>query len=91
MFVTAHVGGDTPPGSADGLSVIRCGDERPVWTIVADGSKLMPAQIAYGQAPAGFVTQNGPDSLRAGCYKAVVSGASPVTFDVSQGGRVSAR
>lgn len=91
VFVIAGTATGAPSNMSYGLSVIRCGDERPFWTIAADGSRLMPDRIVYGRPLAGFVTSTGPDSLRPGCYKAIVSEAKPVTFDVLPNGRVSPR
>jgi hypothetical protein len=88
------IGGARPGGAPTpvyGLSVVRCADGWPVWTIAADGSHLMPERIAYGQVVPGFVVHDGPQRLSAGCYKAIASEAAPVLFDVSPSGQVSVR
>jgi hypothetical protein len=77
-----------PPTLAYGLTVMRCGDERPFWTISADGSHAMPDHVTYGRTLPGFLTRAGPDSLQLGCYRVVLSRANPVTFYVDPGGRV---
>src|SRR5439155_17995242 len=88
------IGSATGAGAATsvyGLSVIRCGDERAFWTIAADGSRSLPERIAYGRLIPGFETRAGPEPLLPGCYQAIVSGADPVTFDVTATGQIRVR
>jgi hypothetical protein len=74
-----------------GLSVVVCGTERVMWTIASDGSRSLPAQIAYGHAVPGFVTRAGPLTLSPGCYDVFASGTRPVRFDVDHLGSIQAR
>jgi hypothetical protein len=83
--------GGASSGFTYGLSVLRCGDERAFWTIAADGTRHIPEQIVYGQPVPGFTTRAGPDTLRAGCYKAIVSASTPLEFDVAPTGQIRVR
>jgi hypothetical protein len=74
-----------------GLSVLVCGTERAMWTIAADGSRLLPSRITYGRTVAGFTTQAGPFPLKPGCYDVFASGTRSVRFDVDSAGTVRAR
>ncbi len=74
-----------------GLSVVVCGTEHTMWTIAADGTRLLPSRITYGRAVAGFTTQAGPLPLKPGCYDVFASGTRSVRFDVDRAGNVRAR
>jgi hypothetical protein len=71
-----------------GLSVIACGTERSFWTVAADGTRLFPDRVRYGESIPGFPTRTGPYPLSPGCYEVVASGAKPVKFDVQNDGSV---
>jgi hypothetical protein len=79
-----------PPNLLFGVSVIRCADERPMWTISADGSRTMPDTLLYGQVVPGFPVRVGPEVLHADCYQAIASGAAPFRFIVDAKGGVTA-
>jgi hypothetical protein len=74
-----------------GLSVVHCLDDVPVWTIAADGTRALPARVTYGALIAGYETRVGPVPLAPGCYKAFLSNADPLIFDVGPQGAVTAR
>jgi hypothetical protein len=83
---SAHVGAD--PNLVFGLSVIRCADDVPMWTISADGSRTMPDSLLYGQVIPGFPVRAGPFPLAPDCYRAIASGAAPLRFDVGVTGDI---
>src|SRR5215208_3723673 len=41
----------------------------PSWIIAGSGGPTTVSRVTYGQAPRGFQTTAGPDSLAAGCYQ----------------------
>jgi hypothetical protein len=88
FFVHGISSPTAPPTLAYGLTVMRCVDERPFWVIAADGSRSMPETVTYGRPLPGFQTRAGPDTLRPGCYRVIVSRANPLTFHVDPGGQV---
>ena len=91
VFVIGGASDARAPTPVHGLSIVRCGDERPMWTIAADGSRRLPARVVYGAPIPGYSIRTGPDPLVAGCYKAFLSDASPLVFDVGPHGVVARR
>lgn len=91
VFIIESADGTSARGLIYGLSVLGCGDDRTLWVIAADGSRTMPDRVRYGQLVPGFSIRAGPESLQAGCYKAVVSSANPFAFDVSPFGDIHPR
>lgn len=91
FIVTGTASATAPSNLAYGLSVIRCSNAQVMWTISADGTRLMPDRVEYGAVIPGFHTLAGPLPLTVGCYQVVVSRAAPVTFDVSMTGQVTVR
>src|SRR5207237_672471 len=87
--ITTRTGG--PPASAYGLSVLRCGDDSVFWMLSADGTRHMPTRITYGRPLPGYVVKTGPDTLRPGCYRVILSEAAPLLIDVLPGGAVHDR
>jgi hypothetical protein len=80
-----------PAESVYGLSVVRCDTKEVFWTISADGSRLAPDRVVYGQPIPGFPTRAGPAPLVAGCYEVILSGAVPRAFDIGPGRTIRAR
>jgi hypothetical protein len=91
VFVIEGADGTSSHGLIYGLSVLGCRDDRALWIIAADGSRTMPDRVRYGQVVPGFSIRAGPEALQAGCYRAVISSATPFAFDVSPLGQVSPR
>jgi hypothetical protein len=54
-----------------------------------DGQPL--ARITYGIAPTGWRSVQGPHPLVPGCYRAAISRAAPLEFDVRPDGRIVER
>jgi hypothetical protein len=79
-----------PPDDVYGMSVVRCDTKDVMWTIAADGSREMPAQVVYGKPVTGFPTRAGPMPLTPGCYEVILSGATSRRFEVGSGGRTRA-
>ena len=71
------------------LSVTRCRNDLPVWTISADGTRLMPDTLRYGQPVPGFMLRAGPEPLPPDCYRAIASGAAPLRFEIDPDGRIT--
>lgn len=69
-----------------GLSVVHCGTDSPLWTVAADGSRHLPEHVTYGRPIEGFAVRNGPVALTPGCYEALVTGASPLRFQIGADG-----
>jgi hypothetical protein len=61
------------------------------WLTVAPGEPRAVARIAYGLPPEGWRSAQGPHPLTLGCYRAAIADAPPLEFDVSAGGRATAR
>ena len=61
------------------------------WLAIAPGAPEPVARIVYGMPPAGWRSAQGPHPLGPGCYRAAIAGAPPLEFDVSTGGRATAR
>ena len=63
------------------------------WMAVAPDAKGLPpvARIVYGVAPQHWRSAQGPHPLVPGCYRAAVSNAPPLEFEVHADGRVTAR
>ena len=91
VFVIGSIREAPSTNAVYGLSILRCTDEHPMWTIAADGSRTMPDTVVYGRSIPGFSVRSGPEPLAPGCYTAVVSGARPLTFDVTSDGMVKVR
>ena len=91
VFVVGGASGARIGTPIYGLSIVRCSDELPMWTIAADGSRALPDRVIYGGRIPGFVTRTGPEPLVAGCYKAFLSDARPLVFDVDFHGVVKPR
>lgn len=91
VFVIEGADGTATHGLIYGLSVLRCGDDHALWMIAADGSRTLPDRLRYGQLLPGFSIRAGPEPLGQGCYKAVVSEAKPLQFDVNPFGAVLPR
>ena len=91
VFVIRSVREAPTTNAIYGLSILRCGDEHPMWTIAADGTRTMPDTVVYGRPIPGFAVRQGPERLEPGCYSAVISGARPLTFDVTSAGTVKLR
>jgi hypothetical protein len=89
VFVIRGAAVGAPPNLLYGLSVTRCRDAIPLWTIAADGSRLMPDTLRYGRPVPGFVLRAGPEPLGPDCYRAVVSGAVPLRFAIDPEGRIT--
>ena len=89
VFVLRGAAVGASPKLLYGLSVTHCGDEIPMWTIAADGTRLMPDTVRYGQLVPGFVLRAGPEPLPPACYRAVASGAAPIQFAIDPTGRIT--
>jgi hypothetical protein len=61
------------------------------WLTVAPAAQTPVTRIAYGAPPPGWRSAQGPHPLTPGCYRAAVSDAPPLEFDVLADGRVTAR
>jgi hypothetical protein len=89
VFVISGAAVGAPPKLLYGLSVTHCGDEVPMWTIAADGTRLMPDTVRYGELVPGFVPRAGPEPLGPACYRAIASGAPPLRFAIDTAGRIT--
>jgi hypothetical protein len=91
-FVVSGIQSATEPGTGIyGLSVVACGTERSLWTVAADGTRLMPMRVAYGQALQGFPTRTGPFPLTRGCYEVFITNARTLRFDIDAAGAIHAQ
>ena len=63
------------------------------WLTIAPDAKGLPpvARIVYGVPPQHWRTAQGPHPLKPGCYRAAVTNAPPLEFDVLPDGRMTAR
>ena len=63
------------------------------WMTVAPDAKGLPpvARIVYGIPPQHWRSAQGPHPLQPGCYRAAVTNAPPLEFDVLPDGRTTAR
>jgi len=92
VFHVSAAGEPNSPGVlAYGLSVLACADDRPFWTIAADGTRAMPRDVRYGGPIPGFPTNTGPLPLVPGCYDVIVSGGPRIRFTVTAARRVVPR
>ena len=74
-----------------GLSVMRCGSDRPTWAIGHSGGAgiAIPTRVVYGEVPPGYIVRTPAEPLRPGCYRAVVSGPRSTEFYVNPDGSVT--
>lgn len=91
VFLIDGADGTAAHGLVYGLTVLRCGDQLVLWTIAADGSRTIPDKVRYGQLVPGFSIRAGPEPLTQGCYQAIISSATPLSFDVDPFGAVLPR
>lgn len=89
VFVISGADVGSSPSLLYGLSVTRCEDEIPMWTIAATGTRLMPDTLLYGQPVPGFDLRAGPEPLPPDCYRAIASGAAPLRFAIDPDGRIT--
>ena len=63
------------------------------WMAVAPDAKGLPpvSRIVYGVPPQHWRSAQGPHPLLPGCYRAAVSNAAPLEFEVLPDGRTTAR
>ena len=61
------------------------------WMVAAPDTAEAVRRIDYGVPPSGWRSAAGPHPLAPGCYRAAVSGAPPLEFDVMSDGSVTAR
>lgn len=90
IFVFTDTTGRGPAGTIYGFSVIPCGEETPVWQLVANGSNLAPTRLAYGDTVPGYLTRVGPAPLTRGCYDVYVTDGRRARFHVDGAGRITA-
>ncbi len=88
VFVVRGAKVGASPNLVFGLGVVRCADDRPMWIIAAEGSRLMPDSLRYGEPVPGFALRAGPEPLGPDCYRAVASGAVPLRFVVDPAGGI---
>jgi hypothetical protein len=85
------------PGGADigVVRVYRCDGaatgEGAMWAVGPSSGTGDVRQIVYGQTPAGFVSNQGPQPLTPGCYRIDVSGTGKTEFQVGNDGTVTER
>ncbi len=80
------------------LTVYRCekaNDLSPtalVWGVgpaSVDLTRIVwPTRIVYGVVPPGFQSEQGPESLRPGCYRAAIGGTGATQFEITVDGQV---
>ena len=87
-FLVTDSSGATVAGLIYGLSVVRCGTDSSAWTITTTGALGTIGGVTYGEAPAGYASTAGPDSLRAGCYDVFVTDGRRARFRVDVAGQV---
>lgn len=61
------------------------------WLTTAPDTAEAVRRIDYGVPPAGWRSVAGPHPLTPGCYRAAVSAAPPLEFDVMSDGSIRAR
>lgn len=77
------------PSTFYGLSVVRCGTGRTMWTMGTGGAPApAPARVTYGEPARGYTSRAGPRPLTPGCYRVLVADATPMRFLVHPDGRV---
>jgi hypothetical protein len=91
-----HAGPTARPMMIAAFRVDRCdakGAPAPEsrWLTMAPDTAEPISRITYGTPPAGWRSVQGPHPLAPGCYRAAVSNAPPLEFDVSPDGHVTAR
>lgn len=89
VFVIRGPVAGSSPSLLFGLSVTRCQDDLPMWTIAADGTRLMPDTLRYGELVPGFMLRVGPEPLPPNCYRAIASGAAPLQFEIDPSGTIT--
>jgi hypothetical protein len=58
------------------------------WVVGPTGGTADVREIKYGETPAGFTSDQGPQPLKPGCYRVDVSGTGKTQFIVEPSGQV---
>lgn len=77
------------------VRVYQCGGPSTgagaAWVVGPQNGTANVQQIVYGETPPGFVSDQGPQPLKAGCYHVNVSGTGTTEFQVEANGTVTER
>ena len=61
------------------------------WLTLAPDTAETISRITYGSPPPGWRSVQGPQPMAIGCYRAALSNAPPLEFDVLPDGQIRAR
>lgn len=91
----SDVRGGTRPVEIGGVRVDPCGHEAAgdgaMWVVGPRVGTAATRELAYGVAPAGWESVQGPKPLTPGCYQVTISGTGRAIFDVHRDGAIAER